>query len=119
MAAQNKTAQCMIRKYPNSLDVASIDTQSLEISCPDTSKTRVCFENWTEVMDSAMLNLMTEKHVLSNFINESFTTLVWSRIVHNFNKRTKLNFIKSHLQNRLKVLKRQFVMYQTLANKSG
>lgn len=27
--------------------------------------------------------------------------------------------MKNHLQNRLKVLKHQFVMYQTLANKSG
>lgn len=70
-------------------------------------------------MDFAMLNLMTEEHVLGNFINGSFTTLAWSRIIHDFNNRTKLCFMKNHLQNWLKVLKRQFVMYQTLANKSG
>nr|CAD1829360.1 unnamed protein product [Ananas comosus var. bracteatus] len=75
--------------------------------------------NWTEVMDSAMLNLITEEHVLGNFVNGSFTPLSWIRIVHDFNARTKVNFAKSHLQNRLKVLKRQFVMYQTLASKSG
>lgn len=98
MAAQNKTAQRMIRKYPNSFDIASTDTQSLEISYLETSKTKVRSENWTEVIDSVMLNLMTEEHVLVNFINGSFTTLAWSRIVHDFNKQTKLNFIKSHLQ---------------------
>lgn len=70
-------------------------------------------------MDSAMLNLITEEHVLGNFVNGSFTPLSWIRIVHDFNARTKVNFAKSHLQNRLKVLKRQFVMYQTLASKSG
>lgn len=66
-----------------------------------------------------MLNLMTKEHVLKNFVNASFTPLAWTRIVHDFNERTKVNFLKSHLQNRLKVLKRQFVMYKTLANKSG
>ncbi len=70
-------------------------------------------------MDLAMLNLMMEEHVLGNFVNRSFTPLAWNRIVHDFNERTKMSFLKNHLQNRLKVLKRQFVVYQTLANKGG
>ncbi|XP_020081690.1 uncharacterized protein LOC109705367, partial [Ananas comosus] len=70
-------------------------------------------------MDSAMLNLMTEEHTLGNFVNGSFTPLAWNRMVHDFNQRTNLSFTKVHLQNRLKVLKRQYLTYQTLANKSG
>lgn len=119
MAFQNKIAQRMVKKYSASIDVASNDTQSIESPFQESSKTRVRSGNWTEVMDSAMLNMMTEEHVLGNFINGSFTTLAWTRIVTNFNTRTKLSFMKTHLQNRLKVLKRQFIMYQTLANKSG
>lgn len=75
--------------------------------------------NWTEVMDSAMLNVMTEEYTLGSFVNGSFTPLAWIRIVRDFNERTKLGFNKVHLQNRLKVLKKQYLVYQTLANKSG
>ncbi|XP_020088015.1 uncharacterized protein LOC109710013 [Ananas comosus] len=119
MASQNKAPNRTVNKNYNVIDITSTESQSIESHGAETSKTRVRSGNWTEVMDSAMLNLMTEEHVLGNFVNGSFTPLSWIRIVHDFNARTKVNFAKSHLQNRLKVLKRQFVMYQTLANKSG
>nr|CAD1818701.1 unnamed protein product [Ananas comosus var. bracteatus] len=69
------------KKNYNIIEIASTESQSIESHGHETSKTKVRSGNWTEVMDSAMLNLMTEEHVL--------------------------------------VLKRQFIMYQTLANKSG
>lgn len=69
-------------------------------------------------MDYAMLNLMTNDHTFGNFVNESFTLLVWTIMVHDFNERTKLAFIKVYLQNYLKVLKCQYLTYHTLANKS-
>lgn len=64
MAPQNKPAQRVERTYPNTIDVVSTDTQSIASSGQESSKTRVCCGNWTEIMDSAMLNLMTEEHVM-------------------------------------------------------
>nr|CAD1843504.1 unnamed protein product [Ananas comosus var. bracteatus] len=114
-----QTANCEVRKNYNIIEIASTESQSIKSHDHETSKTRVRYGNWTEVMGSAILNLMTEEHVLDNFVNGSSTSLAWTRIVHDFNARTKVNFAKSHLQNRLKVLKWQFIIYQTLANKSG
>nr|CAD1842663.1 unnamed protein product [Ananas comosus var. bracteatus] len=119
MASQKKAPNRAVNKNYNVIDITSTESQSIESHGAETSKTRVRSGNWMEVMDSTMLNLITEEHVLGNFVNGSFTPLSWIRIVHDFNERTKVNFAKSYLQNRLKVLKRQFVMYQTLANKSG
>nr|CAD1818510.1 unnamed protein product [Ananas comosus var. bracteatus] len=119
MASQNTVPNRMVRKNYNIIEIASTESQSIESHGHETSKTKVRSENWTEVMDSTMLNLMTEEHVLGNFVNGSFTTLAWTRIVHDFNARSKVNFGKNHLQNGFKVLKRQFIMYQMLANKSG
>nr|CAD1823078.1 unnamed protein product [Ananas comosus var. bracteatus] len=101
------------------IDVPSTDSQSLYGPMQESIKTRVRSGNWTEIMDSAMLNVMIEEHTLGNFVNGSFTPLAWIRMIRDFNEKTKLGFNKVHLQNRLKVLKRQYLMYHTLANKSG
>lgn len=105
MTPQNKSTQGVVKTYPNTINVISADSQSIACFGQESSKLRVCSGNWTEVMDLAMLNLIIEEHVLDNFINGSFTILAWSRVVHDFNQRTKLNFTKSYSQNRLKVLK--------------
>lgn len=72
-------------------------------------------------MDAVMLSFMTEEHALGYFVNESesFTPLAWTRIIYDFNEKIKLDFNKNRLKNQLKVLKRTFLNYQTLACRSG
>lgn len=85
----------------------------------NTSRARTA--NWTDGMDAVMLSFMTEEHALGNFVNESesSTPLASTRIIHDFNEKIKLDFNKNRLKNQLKVLKRTYLNYQTLACPSG
>lgn len=75
--------------------------------------------NWTDSMDATMLSLLTEEHALGNYTNGSFTNVAWIRIITDFNNRINMTLTREQIKNRLKVLKRMFMLYNCLANKSG
>nr|CAD1844366.1 unnamed protein product [Ananas comosus var. bracteatus] len=75
--------------------------------------------NWTDNMDATMLSLLTEEHALGNYTNGSFTNVAWIRIITDFNSRINMNLTREQIKNRHKVLKRMFMLYNCLANKSG
>nr|CAD1839494.1 unnamed protein product [Ananas comosus var. bracteatus] len=75
--------------------------------------------NWTEHLDSILLSIMMEEHTLGNYVNGSFTQVAWVRIISSFNSKSNQNLSKNQIKNRLKVLKRLYLTYYTLAHKSG
>nr|CAD1822875.1 unnamed protein product [Ananas comosus var. bracteatus] len=75
--------------------------------------------NWTDHVDSILLSILMEEHALGNYVGGSFTRVAWVRIVQDFNSQTGQNLTKQHISNRLKVLKRLYMLYDKLANLSG
>ncbi|XP_020085450.1 uncharacterized protein LOC109708214 [Ananas comosus] len=75
--------------------------------------------NWTDHVDSILLSILMEEHALGNYVGGSFTRVAWVRIVQGFNSQTGQNLTKQHISNRLKVLKRLYMLYDKLTNLSG
>ncbi len=76
-------------------------------------------QNWIDTLDASLLYLLTEENTLGNNVNGSFTNLAWVRIVSKFNSRNNMNMSKDQIKSQLKVLKKSFILYNSLANKSG
>lgn len=80
--------------------------------------------NWTNALDETMLRILKQEYllgnyVLGNYVGGQFTNDAWTQIVSTFNLQTGLTYTKAHIKNRLKVLKKSFSLYHTLATKSG
>nr|CAD1835291.1 unnamed protein product [Ananas comosus var. bracteatus] len=80
---------------------------------------RVRTANWTRSLDASLLRLFKQEYIEGNFINGQFTKSAWARIVTAFNMKTRLSLNKGHLQNRLKVLKNTFRLYNDVATLNG
>ncbi|XP_019703024.1 uncharacterized protein [Elaeis guineensis] len=75
--------------------------------------------NWTNALDETMLRILKQEYMLGNYVAGQFTNDAWTQIVSAFNLQTGLTYTKAHIKNRLKVLKKSFSLYHTLATKSG
>ncbi|XP_019703055.1 L10-interacting MYB domain-containing protein [Elaeis guineensis] len=75
--------------------------------------------NWTNGLDETMLRILKQEYTLGNYVGGQFTNDAWTQIVATFNLQTGLTYTKAHIKNRLKVLKKSFLLYHTLATKSG
>jgi hypothetical protein len=51
--------------------------------------------------------------------DNDFKSKVWKKITEDFNKRTKLGYSKSQLQNQLGDLKKKYNIFKALKDKSG
>ncbi|XP_072962805.1 uncharacterized protein [Typha angustifolia] len=80
---------------------------------------RARIANWTRTLDAALVRILKQEYFEGNFVNGLFTKSAWIRIVAAFNAKTRLNLNKGHLQNRLKVLKDIFRLYNDVATMSG
>ena len=88
---------------------------------------RIRTPNWTDTLDLVMLVLMRQVNDEENYQNGTFSKDIWRRMTmafnqqtnKNFNQQTNKNFTYTNLKNRLKVLKKNFNLYYTLANRSG
>ncbi len=76
-------------------------------------------QNWSELIDSCLLSLLTEERTLGNNVNGTFTNLALVRIVSEFISRNNISLTKDQVKNRLKVMNRSFTLYHCLVNKSG
>ncbi|KAF3321066.1 L10-interacting MYB domain-containing protein [Carex littledalei] len=85
----------------------------------ESSSSRSRTANWTHSLDVALLTILKQEYIEGNFVNGQFTKSSWSHIVPAFNDKTRLNFTKDHLRNRLKVLRNLFRPYDELAVMSG
>lgn len=75
--------------------------------------------NWTDALDSILLRVLKEQHMLGNCISGHLRKETWDDIVRTFNLQSGLSLGKNHLKNRVKVLKKFFVLYYALASRSG
>lgn len=71
---------------------------------------RIRTANCIDHLDSILFILM-EEHALENYVEGSFTRVVWIRIVEGFNTQTCQNLSKNHISNRFKVLKKLYMLY--------
>ncbi|KAJ3689677.1 hypothetical protein LUZ61_018841 [Rhynchospora tenuis] len=84
-----------------------------------SSSSRSRTANWTHSLDVSLLTILKQEYIEGNFVNGQFTKSSWDQIVLAFNAKTKLNFTKEHLKNRLKVLRTLFKQYDELAVMNG
>ncbi|KAJ4773857.1 Myb/SANT-like DNA-binding domain protein [Rhynchospora pubera] len=84
-----------------------------------SSSSRSRTANWTHSLDVSLLTILKQEYIEGNFVNRQFTKSSWDQIVAAFNAKTKLNFTKEHLKNRLKTLRILFKQYDELAVMNG
>ncbi|KAI3944157.1 hypothetical protein MKW92_013315, partial [Papaver armeniacum] len=88
--------------------------ESDQSSNPQTGR-----KTWTPPMDRLIIGLMAYQVLEGQLLDGQFIKHAWTHIVDNFKHSFGSSFTKDVLKNRMKTLKKNYVVVSTLRGQSG
>ncbi|KAI3882806.1 hypothetical protein MKX03_020806, partial [Papaver bracteatum] len=88
--------------------------ESDQSSNPQTGRT-----TWTPHMDRLFVGLMEDQVLEGQLLDGQFSKHAWTHIVDSFKQSFGSSFTKDVLKNRMKTLKKNYVVVSTLRAQSG
>lgn len=88
--------------------------ESDQSSNPQTGRT-----TWTPPMDRLFIGLMEDQVQKGQLLDGQFSKYAWTHFVDNFKQSFGSSFTKDVLKNRMKTLKKNYVVVSTLRGQSG